>query len=404
MPSAQIGRHRLNYDLQGPDGGEVIVFINGLTQSNTAWLAHQQRLNKRGYRVLTYDTLGQGLSSKPVLAIPLDEHARVLADLLDVLGIERAFVAGISFGGLVALRFAIAYPKRVLGLIPISTFCEMPQQLMAIGRVFHMAISQVGFPMVQAMLLPMNFSSQWIDQAKALIPEMARKSYAINDPYAIQNLMESLNTFTPFADELGKISCPTLILNGEFDYLTPRVCHETLRQGIRKSRLVIVQHGYHAITLEFPDLTARLTDAFMTDVLVGTWPGDQSVWVAADEFGPEVVGRRCYGDHLRAIQPIDDQLAAVAEEWRTGGAKPKPAAAAPSAKTAPAPKAAVKPVVKKAPASKPSTAAATKPVVATKPKTQPKSPPKPKAAAKAIPKAATKALTKAPTSPSRKAK
>ncbi|HRE17025.1 MAG TPA: alpha/beta hydrolase, partial [Rhodocyclaceae bacterium] len=195
--------------------------------------------------------------------------------------------------------------RRVLGLVPISTFCEMPPQLMAIGQVFHMAITQVGFPMVQAMLLPMNFSSRWIEKAKALIPEIARKSYAINDPYAIQNLMESLNTFTPFAGELQRISCPVLILNGEYDYLTPRVCHETLRAGIKRSRLVIVQHGYHAITLEFPELTARLIDGFVRSVQTGDWPGDQSVWVASDDFPPDVLGYRCFGDHLHAIQAVD---------------------------------------------------------------------------------------------------
>lgn len=354
MPSAQVGRYRLNYDLQGPESGEVIVFINGLTQSTTAWLAHQQRLTASGYRVLTYDTLGQGLSSKPVLAIPLDQHAEVLAQLLDVLHVPRAFVAGISFGGLVALRFAITYPRRVLGLVPISTFCEMPPQLMAIGQVFHMAITQVGFPMVQAMLLPMNFSSRWIAKAEALIPEIARKSYAINDPYAIQNLMESLNTFAPFAGELNRITCPTLILNGEFDYLTPRICHETLRAGIKHSRLVVIQHGYHAITLEFPELTARLIDAFVRHVQAGDWPGDQSVWVASDDFPPATLARRCFGDHLHAIQAVADGTHGGAYTW--AAASPKAAKTAQTRKTAsagkPAPAASKKTAARKPAAAK----------------------------------------------------
>jgi len=169
--------------------------------------------------------------------------------------------------------------------------------------------------MVQAMLLPMNFSSRWIDKAQALIPEIARKSYAINDPYAIQNLMESLNTFTPFADELDQVSCPTLIVNGEFDYLTPRVCHETLRAGIRNSRLVIIQHGYHAITLEFPELTARLFDAFVRHVQAGDWPGDQSAWVASEDFPAEVLAYRCFGDHLRAVQAVDAEARRDANAW-----------------------------------------------------------------------------------------
>ena len=49
-----------------------------------------------------------------------------------------------------------------------------------------------------------------------------------------------------------------MILNGEFDFLTPRALHETLRLQIPDSALVIIPHAFHAFTLEKPALTADL--------------------------------------------------------------------------------------------------------------------------------------------------
>ncbi|MGE5385723.1 MAG: alpha/beta fold hydrolase [Betaproteobacteria bacterium] len=347
MPFVQIGRNRVNYGLQGNPDGEVIVFLNGLTQTNSLWTHHRERLAKQGYRVLTYDMLGQGLSSKPVLGIRLEDHAKLLCQMLDALKIERCYLAGISYGGVVALHTTIHFPERVKGLIAMSTFCEMPGQLEMLGRVFHMAITQAGFPLIQSMLLPMNFSSKWIDQIRNNLPEHLRRGYVINDPYAIQNLMESYVNFQPFTQDLAKIQCPTLILNGEFDFLTPRLCHETLRQHIESSRLMIIPQAFHAFTLEYPEITVRVLEAFVRSVEEGTWKGDKSVWVASEDPQSEVLATRCVGDHMRAVfvSPPSGQL--PAEEWRSPvpedsdtliNAKP----ASPAAKPAAAP-AATKP-------------------------------------------------------------
>lgn len=138
----------------------------------------------------------------------------------------------------------------------------------------------------------MNFSSAWLAEHRAALPELKRRGYISNDLYAIQSLTESLGDFTPFTAELSRIACPTLILNGEHDYLTPRASHETLRQHIAGSRLVIVQHAYHAFTLESPAVVCRVLEEFSTSVEDGSWAGDQSVWVAADDPGTAPPPRR----------------------------------------------------------------------------------------------------------------
>lgn len=103
--------------------------------------------------------------------------------------------------------------------------------------------------------------------------------------------------FEPFTAELARVTCPALILNGEWDALTPRACHETLRRALGNSRLVIVQHACHAFTLEFPALVARL----IAELEDGSWKGDQSAWIAADDPETEVLLTPCRGDVTRAI-------------------------------------------------------------------------------------------------------
>jgi len=339
MPYVQIGRNRVNYGLRGEDGRDVIVFVNGLTQTTSLWVNYQEWLAQQGYRVLAYDSLGQGMSSKPVLGIRLEDHADVLVKLLDSLKIDSCFIAGISFGGVVAQHVAINHPERVRALIPMSTFSEMPTQLEMFGTAFHSAITQAGFPLIQSLLMPMNFSSGWLSMARNSLPESMRRGYAINDPYAIQNLMESYVNFRPFTEDLRKIKCPTLILNGEYDFLTPRICHEILRLNIPNSRLMVIQQAYHAFTLEYPEVTMRVIEAFVRSVRENTWQGDQSVWVASDNPQSEILATRFVGDHLRSVF-IPRQQQEI-DEWRMSlaGAAPAATKAAPR-KASPAKKAA----------------------------------------------------------------
>jgi hypothetical protein len=92
-----------------------------------------------------------------------------------------------------------------------------------------------------------------------------------------------------------------MILNGEFDFLTPRSLHETLRVHIPDSALVIIPRAYHAFTLEKAALTADLLARFATDVLARQWKGARSIWIAPEEAGGELVPFPADYDHLRAI-------------------------------------------------------------------------------------------------------
>ena len=321
MPTIQYGHHQVNYELSGDPGRPVITFLNGLTQNANLWKTYAAYFVPRGYRVLAYDMLGQGRSSKPVIDIKLSMHADLLDHLLTELDIEKTHLASISFGGIVGLDFAIRYGKRLHSLTAMSTFAELTPQLDLLGAVMLQGLAEVGLPYLQSMLYPMNMSSDWIAANRERIPAMKRAGYIGNDAYAMQNLMESFVEFEPLTPALKKITVPTLVMNGEFDFFTPRECHETIRREIANSRLLIIQRAYHAFTLEMPDVTMRQIELFLDQVDSGTWQGDQSVWIAADDPTAETQWLPLAGDWNRAVQIAT--LPSPAKTKRTTSATPR---------------------------------------------------------------------------------
>ncbi|WP_050423343.1 alpha/beta fold hydrolase [Bradyrhizobium tropiciagri] len=301
MPFLAHGSYRIRYELDGPADAPAYVLVNGLTQYAELWSVYRDTLTARRFRVATFDLLGQGASDKPALFISQDDQVAALGLLIDKLGDGPIFLSGISFGGLIALRYAIAHSGRLAGLVPISCFAELSPQLLLLGNAMRTGLVLGGTSYLQDLLLPMNLSDAWLEPLLEKLDQVKRQGWLVNDLYALQNLMESFLDFRPLTPHLGAIKVPTMILNGEFDFLTPRALHETLRVQIPNSSLVIIPRGYHAFTLEKSALTADLLACFAEDVLAGRWHGNQSVWIAPEEPGGALTAFPHGYDHLRAI-------------------------------------------------------------------------------------------------------
>jgi 3-oxoadipate enol-lactonase len=300
MPFLALGAYRIRYELDGPEHGPAYVFVNGLTQYAELWGAYRDALVGQGFRVATFDLLGQGASDKPGLFISQDDQVAALALLIDQLK-APVFLSGISFGGLIALRYAIEHGSRLAGLALMSTFAELSPQLLLLGNALRTGLILGGTGYLQDLLLPMNLSDAWLAPQLGNLEAVKRQGWLTNDVYALQNLMESFLEFKPLTPQLSAIGIPTMILNGEFDFLTPRVLHDTLRLQIPDSALVIIPRAFHAFTLEQPALTADLLSRFAEDVLAGKWKGDRSVWIAPEKAGDPLIPFPRGHDHLRAI-------------------------------------------------------------------------------------------------------
>ena len=131
MPRARNGKIELEYEVFGLAALPTILLINGLGSQMTRWpQPFCQKLVDRGYRAIRFDNRDVGLSTS------LDGESYSLSDMasdaiavLDTVGAVRAHLAGISMGGMIAQRVAIAYPKRVLSLTSIMSATGAPGSL-----------------------------------------------------------------------------------------------------------------------------------------------------------------------------------------------------------------------------------------------------------------------------------
>jgi pimeloyl-ACP methyl ester carboxylesterase len=97
--------------------GRNIVLIHGLASNRGFWNIKVLLPLIKHYRVTTYDLRGHGYSGMPLVGYTPEDMASDLHHLLDHLGIEQAHLVGHSFGGVVALQYAILHPERVMSLI-----------------------------------------------------------------------------------------------------------------------------------------------------------------------------------------------------------------------------------------------------------------------------------------------
>jgi 3-oxoadipate enol-lactonase len=315
MPVFRYKNADVYYDLYGNEGDPVITFVNGLSMRTSHWAPYFKILPQKGIRVLTYDMLGQGSSSKPILGVDFDDHANMLKALHDHLGFEKPYVMGISFGGVVVLRYAMMFPDALKGLLPISTFSELDPQLTCHASNLYLGMAKVGFEFYLDLLMPLNFTNEWMTKNKELLSIIKRAGTASNEIYGIQNLMESLANFHPITEELNQIKVPTLIMNGEYDSLTPRSLHEMIRVHIANSRLLIVPKMSHAFTLEIPELCSRIFAEFIKQVETNTWQGDQTVWIANEDVNASELAYQCPDNHLRYVRSQDAATFTKHAKW-----------------------------------------------------------------------------------------
>jgi pimeloyl-ACP methyl ester carboxylesterase len=125
MPEVSLPRVTIAYDVFGPDSGEPVVLVCGLSQPAVAWqLSMVPALTAAGYRVVCFDNRGVAPSSSPPAPYTIDEMVDDTIGLMDHLGLTTVGIAGYSMGGWVAETMAFRHPERVRAAVFIGS-CNM---------------------------------------------------------------------------------------------------------------------------------------------------------------------------------------------------------------------------------------------------------------------------------------
>jgi len=251
MAKIKVNGTELYYELHGPEDAPLLVLNNGIIMNAaTSWIFQTKALSTI-YRVLQYDCRGQGQSDHPEEQYSMAEHADDLAGLLEGLGIEKAHIAGISYGGEVAQAFALKYPEKTLSLILADTVSEVGPELVTVIDGWMDAL-RTGDPLgLFNATVPWNFSAEFIANNTAVL-ELAKERYGDLDFLAILRLCEAFLE-VDFTARLPEISAPTCIIVGGKDIIKGLEYSRILQNGIPKTELHILDGAGHASCWERPE-------------------------------------------------------------------------------------------------------------------------------------------------------
>jgi pimeloyl-ACP methyl ester carboxylesterase len=187
-----------------------------------------------------------------VADLTLDDSMAAMAQRVLAGAPPRFALAGLSMGGYVAQEIVRRAPERVTRLALLDTSARADTPELTARRRGLIELSQKGqFKGVTPRLLPLLIHPDRLgDEAfTATVMDMAErvgKAGFLRQQTAIMGRPDGRG-------DLGRIACPTLVLCGRQDALTPPALHEELAALIPGARLVVVEHCGHLSTLERPE-------------------------------------------------------------------------------------------------------------------------------------------------------
>jgi 3-oxoadipate enol-lactonase len=262
MPVIQVNGVGLYYEWHGADAAPVLVLNNGILMNAAASWVPQTAAFASSYRVLQYDCRGQGQSGHPAGPYSMDQHADDLAVLLDALGVRRAHVLGISYGGEVSQAFALRHRERVLSLVLADTVSEVGPELRLTVEGWKAAALSGDADLFYLVTAPWNFSPAFIAKHEAVLAS-ARERYRSLDLPAVARLCDAF-LGVDFTEQLRRLDVPACIIVGDQDLLKGPRYAEILHGALRGSRLHVLEGAGHAATWEAPAEFNRVVLEFLS--------------------------------------------------------------------------------------------------------------------------------------------
>jgi pimeloyl-ACP methyl ester carboxylesterase len=205
------------------------------------------------FRVVAWDAPGAGASSDPPERFTITEWAHCLGGFLDAVGIDRAYILGLSWGGMLAQELYRLNPSHVIGLILCDTYAGWKGSLSA--EACEMRLERC---VSDSSLSGEEFAPRWAPEmftenaSRALVDEMAA-IFRDFHPHGFRLMAQSLAD-TDTIDLLPTIEVPTLLVWGDDDRRSPITIAEQFRVGIPNAKLSVIPNAGHVSNMEQPDV------------------------------------------------------------------------------------------------------------------------------------------------------
>lgn len=242
------------------------VFIHGAEHDHSVWALQTRYFAHHGFGVLAVDLPGHHRSAGPALT-GIADMADWLAALLDAVGVSRAFVAGHSMGSLVALDFAARYPSRATHLALVATAVPMAvsDTLLDAAREREPdAIAMVNAWSHSTLAAKPSCPAPgfWLQGMNARLMERVS---ATGEPLLFHTDFNACNAYTDGLARAAQVTCPTRLLVGKRDVMTPPRAAKALADALRAANVpvdTVTLDAGHALMSEQPDATLDALYAF----------------------------------------------------------------------------------------------------------------------------------------------
>ncbi len=277
----EINGNRLNLELLGDNPSAPVMIchhgapgLSSLAEPKAAFSAFADR-----YRVIVFDARGSGESEgKPPFT-----HAQWAADV-DALrhwaGVETIVMAGGSYGGFIAMEYALRYPGRVEALVLRDTSADSDFHATAMANALASARVRIDRAKLDRIMAgSCRDNADFKDCWREILPlydhhfdpaKIAERVEAVTYRYETHNFAFTHNL--PNYDlkpELHRIACPTLVTVGRHDWITPVACSERIAALIPNARLEIFEASGHSPQIEEAAKFRRVVGEFLAEHAAG---------------------------------------------------------------------------------------------------------------------------------------
>jgi pimeloyl-ACP methyl ester carboxylesterase len=263
LPFCNVNNLNLYFEKSG--SGPVIVLLHGLGSSTEDWEYQIPEFSKK-FTVISLDFRGFGKSDRSAASYSIPELSGDLAKFLEVQGITKAFLVGISMGGMVALECAATHPERIAGVVATNSLPELKFENL-----------YVRFKFWQRIFIVKTFGLKYFGGvcAKALFPkpqhEELRRKFSSrmirNDTKIYLSMLESFVEWS-IIPKLHQIKCPTLIIGSDSDYTTQEY-KESYASKIPLGRTVLIKDSGHGTPFDQPQIFNEAVERFVDEISAG---------------------------------------------------------------------------------------------------------------------------------------
>lgn len=251
MPRLRTNGVELYYERAGR--GEPLLLVPGLLFSGESWRDQLDSLSS-GYDCIAVDLRGQHRSEAPTDPAGYDlwNQAEDIHGLITELGIGPVHYAGLSMGGMIGMRLALAHPEDLRDMVLLDTSAEgeepeKAERYAAMRHVMRKGELEAVLPALPVVFFADAYLVEHPEKVEAWFDSLRS-----GDPEGFALASQLVDARDDISARLGEIRVPTLVIHGTEDVPIPIQRAEALAAAIPGARLELVEGAGHQSNMDHP--------------------------------------------------------------------------------------------------------------------------------------------------------